>query len=161
MAARKPWTKCASASTRIVVLALLVPILIVAQLLGGRAALVHAHDDHESHLHLWHGDTSHADVARSVSHGAPGDEPPLAVEASDPTGVLVALPGILAARVGAKAADATIAPPVHAVPVGALALAEGFELQPRARSREPDRLQVRRHRSGVELLVGTSRALLI
>ena len=146
---------------------LLVPVLLFAQVLGGRVALLHAHDEIGQHLHVlgsppaesssrvmaaWH---------HSQHEGDGHQHPKTDVPVEEHGGILIALPPMLVAAPSANVTGAAMAAHLQALHVSVLCsgvLLRPPPLPPVFRAELP---QVRRQRSGTAILLGSSRALLI
>ncbi len=146
---------------------LLVPVLLFAQVLGGRAALLHAHDEIGHHLHMLASPPAESSsrVTAAWHHSQhEGDEhqhPKADVPVEEHGGVLIELPPVLVAAPSANVTGAAMTAQLQALHV--TVLCSGVPLRPPplptvVRAELP---QVRRQRSGTAMLLGSSRALLI
>ncbi|MBI5433997.1 MAG: hypothetical protein HZA52_14290 [Planctomycetes bacterium] len=145
----------------------LIVVLLFSQVLGGRAALLHAHDEVGRHLHVI--DSRPAESSSRVTatwHHSQheGDEhrhPMTEVPAEEHGGVLIELPPVLVTGPRANLTGAATTARLLALHVAVMSsgvLLRPPPLPPVVRSERP---QVRRQRSGTAILLGSSRALLI
>lgn len=158
-ASRKP--------TRSRLLWLLVPVLLFAQVLGGRAALLHAHDEVGQHLHMLASPPAESTsrVTAAWHHSQHEDDehqhPMTDVPVEEHGGVLIELPPVLVAGPSANVTGAALAAHLQALHVSVLCIGELLRPPPLPPVVRADLPQVRRQRSGTAILLGSSRALLI
>jgi hypothetical protein len=172
---RQPFEPLSVRTKRVRVLCawLLVPLLLFVQLLGGRAALLHAHGTagwhvhvlaahHEHHAHelsdAWHRAQHATDEHASDEHApSPAEEPTVELR-----GVLVQVPASIgiAPDGGHMPGQSTIRPPpvFHGMEPGYVAQ---LRERPARLTTLPERPQIRSHRSGLATLLRSSRAILI
>lgn len=145
----------------------LVPVLLFAQVLGGRAALLHAHDEVGQHLHMlalppaessscvtaeWHHSQHEGDKHEHLMTNAPVE---------DHGGVLIELPSVLVAGPCANVTGAAMAAHLQALHVTVLCTGVLLRPPPLPTVVRAELPQVRRQRTGTAMLLGSSRALLI
>lgn len=158
-ASRKP--------TRSRLLWLLAPVLLFAQVLGGRAALIHAHDEVGPHLHMLASPPAESSsrVTAEWHHSQHEDDehehPMTDVPVEEHGGVLIELPPVLVAGPCAIVTGAAMAAHLQALPVTVLCSGVRLRPPPLPTVVRAERPQVRRQRSGTAMLLGSSRALLI
>lgn len=152
---------------RALVLSLLLPALFLAQVLDGRAALLHEHDAHGQHVHLLsaafeihaqHVDSSWHDAQHDVDvHDQPAAKGPVDVS----LGIPIKLPQVLVAAPIARGVAASTTAFTRASFADSQDRSLLLRPPPPLAALGPERIQVRRQRSGISLLLGSSRALLI